>query len=266
MLYQEPQAARSGILAALLAREGASGAETALEGEAGFYNAFTGNYSGELSYVFHGGSRQVELASVVADLGSRWELMHVTPKIYPTAGFNCPVIELMTAMRAERDMPAAEIERITIEMNWLETSYPSPAFTAPRRPRAGPGSTAYIAAHTCIHGDYPSLAWQRPTAADPAVLELVDRVEVVGYEDRPAFAPRITVRMLDGTEHRGELQGDELEWDFATEVRRITALFDEIPWPRERLDDLVDAVSSIEALPSIDAIVRLLVPPAQNSE
>ena len=52
MMYHEPQATRAGITAALLARENLHGSETCLEGEAGFYNAFTGNNRGELSYTF----------------------------------------------------------------------------------------------------------------------------------------------------------------------------------------------------------------------
>lgn len=87
MLFHEPNATRNGIMAALLAQEHVYGSETALEGEAGFYHAFVGNNRGELSYVFTG-PQQTSLNKVVEALGSRWELLHVTPKIYPTAGYN----------------------------------------------------------------------------------------------------------------------------------------------------------------------------------
>ena len=52
MLYHEPNATRNGIMAALLAQEDVRGSEASLEGDAGFYNAFTGNNRGELSYVY----------------------------------------------------------------------------------------------------------------------------------------------------------------------------------------------------------------------
>ena len=140
MLYHEPNATRNGIMAALLAQEDVRGSEASLEGDAGFYNAFTGNNRGELSYVFQGPNR-VELSSVVAGLGSRWELMHVTPKMYPTAGYNCPVIDLMTQIRARHQLASRDVQRITIDMNWLETTYPSrpsPARSAVRREWAPP--------------------------------------------------------------------------------------------------------------------------------
>ena len=98
MMFHEPNATRNGVMAALLARENVRGSETALELDAGFYNAFTGNNQGRLSYVFSG-PPETSVATVAEDLGQRWEIMHVTPKIYQTAGYNCPVIELMTQIR-----------------------------------------------------------------------------------------------------------------------------------------------------------------------
>ena len=238
MMFHEPQATRSGIMAALLARENVQGSETSLEGDAGFYNAFTGNNRGELSYVFQGPD-QVSFDPVVAELGDRWELMHVVPKIYPTAGYNCPVIELMTGIRASHDLPVAEIEKITVDMNWLETTYPSPAFPNPTRTSPGVGSTHYFTAYTCVHGGYPPLrprieAGEASPGDESSVMDLLKRTEVIGHKGRPAFAPRITVSMKDGTTYQGEYQGQELEWDLATESRRISALFGDIDWPDEK--------------------------------
>ncbi|MCE9641336.1 MAG: MmgE/PrpD family protein, partial [Betaproteobacteria bacterium] len=52
--FAEAQAARNGMWAATLAAQGFVGAPTALEGDGGFYNAFTGNNKGDLSYTFTG--------------------------------------------------------------------------------------------------------------------------------------------------------------------------------------------------------------------
>ena len=64
MLFHEPNATRNGMMAALLARENLQGSETALEGEAGFYYAFTGNNRGKLTYTFTG-----PLQASLADVG-----------------------------------------------------------------------------------------------------------------------------------------------------------------------------------------------------
>jgi len=261
MMYQEPNATRNGIMAALLAREELQGSETALEGDAGFYNAFVGNNRGELSYVF-AGPNHTSLDNVVAELGVRWEVLHVVPKIYPTAGYNCPVIDLMTDIRASHDLPVSEIEAVTVDMNWLETTYPSPAFPNAARISPGVGSTHYFTAYTCIHGSYPPLrprieAGEQFTGDDPAVMSLLQKVNVVGHKDRSAFAPRITVHMRGGTTYQGEYEGQELEWDLKTETRRISAIFDYMTWPRERLDGTVGLVSSLEAETGVNALIGL---------
>ena len=263
MMYHEPNATRNGIMAALLAREEIRGSETSLEGPAGFYNAFMGNNLGELSYVFLGPDK-TSLSDVVADLGSRWELLHVTPKIYQTAGYNCPVIDLMTQIRSRHDLMAADVEGITIDMNWLETLYPSPKFPNPQRGSPGVGSTHYFAAYTFVHGSYPPLksridSDESDSGEDRTVMDLLQRVEVIGHQDRPAFAPHITIRMRDGTTYQGEYQGNELEWDFATEIRRISAVFPDMPWPEDQLEAIVHTVSGLEDHPRVDSLIQLCV-------
>jgi hypothetical protein len=250
-------------MAALLARENVLGSETSLEGDAGFYNAFTGNNRGELSYVFQG-SNQVSFDGVVSDLGERWELMHVVPKIYPTAGYNCPVIDLMTDMRVVHDLPVDEIEKITVDMNWLETTYPSPAFPNLSRTSPGVGSTHYFTAYTCVHGSYPPLrqrieAGEQSPGDDSLVMDLMQRTEVFGHQDRPAFAPRITVRMHGGTTYQGEYQGQELEWDLETETRRISALFPNMAWPSDKLSGIVQIVSHFEDESTVNGLVGLCI-------
>ena len=268
MLYHEPQATRSGIMAALLARENLKGSETCLEGAAGFYNAFTGNNRGELTYTFTAGSgsgpNTVDLAQTAAELGSRWELLHVTPKIYPTAGYNCPVIDLTTQARADHDIPPENVESITMEMNWLETTYPSPAFPNQDRSMPGVGSTHYFIAYTWVHGSYPPLRQRIDpglgdidnVGADRAVTGLQQRVAVTGQKDRANFAPRITIRTRSGD----EFSGNELKWDLATETARISALFGGLPWPRTQLDSLVSTVSGLDREPSIAGLIGTYVP------
>ena len=264
MMFHEPQATRSGIMAALLARENVQGSETSLEGDAGFYNAFTGNNRGELSYVFQG-PHQVSFDPVTAELGQRWELMHVVPKIYPTAGYNCPVIELMTDIRAAHELPPEEIQQITVDMNWLETTYPSPAFPNQTRTSPGVGSTHYFTAYTCVHGSYPPLrqrieAGEASPGDESVVMDLLRRTEVIGHQDRPAFSPRITVQMKGGTTYEGEYQGRELEWDLDTESRRISALFENMTWPAEKLNAMVETVSRLDEEPNVAGLIGLCVP------
>ena len=267
MMFHEPQSTRSGIMAALLAREDVQGSEEALEGPAGFYNAFTGNNRGELSYVFTGPQR-VSFEPVTDGLGTRWELLHTVLKMYPTAGYNCPVIDLMTDIRRSHVLAIDEIERITIDMNWLETLYPSPAFPNPSRGRALVGSTHYFAAYVAVNGSYPPLRTRidpgddSAAAADnhDAVVALMHKVDIVGHKDRPAFAPRITIAMTGGNVYRGEYQGAELEWGLAAEIERLRPLFPQINWPDAKLEAIVAAVRNIPNAVSVGELTAAATP------
>src|SRR5690606_11264980 len=112
----EANGTRNGVIASMLATEGFPGYERSLDGPAGFYNAFTGNAEGRLTYAFPGPSR-VPLSSVADDLGERWEMLHVTPKIPPTPGYAIPVLELVKQMQREHGFSAADVASMQVLQN-----------------------------------------------------------------------------------------------------------------------------------------------------
>ena len=143
-----------------------------------------------------------------------------------------------------------------MEMNWLETTYPSPAFPSHDRSMPGVGSTHYFIAYTWVHGSYPPLRQRidpglSETESDPTVTNLQQRVEVTCQKDRANFAPRITIRTRSG---------DELKWDLATETKQISALFGGLPWLRAQLDSLVSTVAELDQEPSIAGLIKTCVP------
>jgi 2-methylcitrate dehydratase PrpD len=269
--FAEAQAARSGMWAASLAGAGFQGAPTAIEGEGGFYYAFTGSHRGDLTYAFTG-PLKADLDAVVADLGRRWEVLDVKFKIYPTPGFNQPVVWLAREMVARHRLVAEEIEHITLEMNYLETLYPSPRFP---RPAAGDGSgfgrTAYLLAYTVVAGDYPVLGdnVEDPregsgSAGDPLatrVAALAERIEIIGAVRRPCFAPRLTFAVGGGRRVTGEYHGRELMWDFARDAEILRRFVPGLPIPAAQYDRLVAAVQGLDAASSVTEIVGLTLPP-----
>ncbi len=130
----------------------------------------------------------------------------------------------------------------------------------------GVGSTHCYAAYTCVHGSYPPLSsridpGEQPSEEEESVAGLMQRVEVAGHKDRPAFAPRITVRMRDGTRYENEFNGDKLKWDLATETRRISALFADLPFPKDQLDSVVQVVAGLEGESGVNRLIQLCIRP-----
>jgi 2-methylcitrate dehydratase PrpD len=268
--FAEAQAARSGMWAATLAAQGFQGSATALEGRGGFYNAFTGSHRGDLSYSFTG-EVTADLDDVVAELGRRWEVLDVKFKIYPTPGFNQPVVWLASEMTAQHKLRVDEIDHITLEMNYLETLYPTPRFPRPPAPDgSGFGRTAYMVAYTVIAGDYPVLetnvedprdagaSADRELAARVAALQ--QRVEILGQARRECFAPRMTFTLRDGRRVTGEYHGRELMWDFARDARELRRFVPGLPIAPAQYDTLVDAIARLEGAPAVDEVLRLTLP------
>ena len=268
--FAEAQAARSGMWAATLAAQGFQGAATALEGRGGFYNAFTGSHRGDLSYSFTG-EVTADLDEVVAELGRRWEILDVKFKIYPTPGFNQPVVWLASEMTARHALRAEEIERVTLEMNYLETLYPTPRFPRPPAPDgSGFGRTAYMVAYTVATGDYPVLetnvedprdagaSADRELAARVAALQ--QRVDIIGQVRRECFAPRMTFTLRDGRRVTGEYHGRELMWDFARDARELRRFVPGLPIAPDRYDELVHAIARLDTAPRVDELLALTLP------
>ncbi len=264
MTFQEAVICQSGLQAARLARRGVNGAPLAFEGAAGFFNVFTGIQGGKLSGSFHG-SADWSPEVVAADLGSRWNMLDVTMKIYSTAGFNQPVIEAVGRLVREHQLTPADVRAMRIEMNLWETVYPSPRFPKAATGSTDFGSTAYFAAKAVAERGYPS-AGRRLSygGADPGdepeeVMALARRTAVVAG-DRQQYAPRVIIETTDGRTFSAEMTGDEFKWDFATERQRIRAVFGALPFGEEQAVALVGAIESLEDLPSLDDLVALTLP------
>jgi hypothetical protein len=272
--FAEAQAARNGLWAATLAAQGFAGAPTALEGAGGFYNAFTGNNKGDLTYAFNG-PLSASFEDVVADLGRRWEVLDVKFKIYPTPGFNQPVAWLTAELVREHGLEAEAIEHVRLEMNYLETLYPSPRFPRSTVLNGVPfGRTTYTLACTVVNGEYPitedyefsRVGGELHESARAQISALQRKVEVIGEVGRECFAPRITFTLKDGRQVSGEYHGRELMWNFARDAEVLRRLVPALPIGVEQYGRLVDTIARIDHAASVDDLVRLTLAPHTKGE
>ena len=264
LMIHEPQATRNGVFAGLMARAGhIKGAEHSLEGEAGFYNAFIGNSKGRLSYSFKD-HESVDMATIMSGLGREYKLLSFMFRIYPCAGYNQPVIELMREMKDRHRLHADSIQEVRVAMNWIETQYPSPEF--PRfadwqEPRAGE-TTHYFAAHAAVNGGFP-VAGAPPLGPtgigllqDEKVLAFMRRVKLVPEKLRPMFSPSISITMQDGAVHEGHYPYERMVWDFDQLVNRLADCQPGYPRGKAGFDSLVAQVRNVASLSTTDALFK----------
>ncbi|MGE3857127.1 MAG: MmgE/PrpD family protein [Dehalococcoidia bacterium] len=271
----EPNAARQGVFAAMMAKEtGNKGSEHVIEGVAGFYNAVTGNHEGRIPYSFHEGKTQVDMASVTAGLGTEYRLLTAMFRMYPFAAYNQPVIDLMQEMKIEHNINHEDIERLDVHMNWIETLYPSPAF--PRYPdfdvarvEGGRGTTHLYAAHSAVNGGYPVIGGKTygPTGWDLTGDQVVNefartKVHLVQEKDRAMFSPAITVTMKDGTVHRGEYPyHPRLEWTFDQLAKRLEDCLPGLATGAAGLQKLIDVSQNLDQHASVQPLLDAVKKP-----
>lgn len=188
-------AAHAGVVAAGLARHGMTGPPTVLEGRFGFLRAFCGD--------------RFDIDRVTRELGDRWETPGIFVKPYPCNHFTHAGVDAALRLRAAGIDPAA-ITSITLGVPEPVLRTIGEPIEEKRRPRSGyhgAFSGPYTVAAGLLgggglgvfHEDFTDRA-----VADPARLDLADRVRCVADEECTALFPRqfpavLTVELADGS-------------------------------------------------------------------
>ena len=259
---REGAAVRNAMLAVALAQMGQVGGETTLEGEAGFYHAYTGNNQGKLTYSFVGDT-QTNLDKITTGLGKDWMFLETLYRIYSTAGYNIAHVDVSAQLCIENDIKYEDVERVEAVVNWMETQYPSPAFPSRREDgEAQTGGTKYYTAYGVAMRGFPVLRSQEMGVADgdgdpPEVLDLMHRVEIIPSHKMTLFGPRITVFTKDGKSYTKQSTGREFMWDFEEEARRIRDVIPGLPIPEVQFEEIIATCRDLDQQDRADKLIQL---------
>ncbi len=155
------QAAANGALAALSAKAGVTGAADMLEGEAGFGAAMGGD---------------PDWPAALADLGAVHTIARTTQKNHAACGHSHAAIDAVLELRREHGLAAAEIRRITVGSYAAALEITGNA--APRTAFECKFSTPYCVAAALVAGRVRTEAFSDRWRDDPALRELMGRVEL----------------------------------------------------------------------------------------
>ncbi len=253
---REGAAVRNAMLAVALATKGrVGGGEAVLEGPAGFYHAFAGNNTGELTYSFSGEDR-TSLDRLTTDLGTSWMFLETLYRIYSIPGYNIAHIDVTARLCEEHNIRYQDVDRVEAVVNWLETQYPSPAFPTQREDIGEPrrGGTRFYSAYGVVKRGFPMLPG---TPDPPEVLELMKRVTIIPSHQMTLFGPRITIFTKDGKSYTRQATGREFIWDFDEEVRRIRPVAPGLPIPSAQFERLIAACRDLDREANAASLVDL---------
>ena len=177
-------AASVGVQSAMAAASGVTGAADILEGDAGFGAAM---------------SEGAKWERAIEGLGERYNITRITQKNHGCCGHAFAAIDAVLALR-----PLHEVERI--EVASYRAAVDVAGIRAPRTAAEAKFSIPYLLAHALIHGSVRLNAFDEDRLNDPAIRELLRKVEL---REDPALtatfpgqrAARVVVTTRDGRRH-----------------------------------------------------------------
>ena len=185
--FHAGHAARNGVFAAMLAREGFTASDTALDGTQGYAAAFSQTKLG---------------AGAFEALGHEWQILAsgIAVKPYPSCALTHSAIDALLALRAEHGLGADQVEDIEVGVNHVV-----PEVLRHHQPATGlekKFSMQFCAAEALATGRVEIASFEEGATA-AGTRSLMDRVRMVvdptlpdGLEQH-AWS-RVTVRLRDG--------------------------------------------------------------------
>jgi 2-methylcitrate dehydratase PrpD len=240
------KAAMDGVLAALLAEQGFTSIDTAIEGPMGLLVAI---------------SPEPVPGRLVEGLGQQWNVLENGHKLYPSASLTHPVIDAVRAVLADRPVDPAEVRAVTVRMTPFAAEV-----TSAEQPTVGSAakfSTAHCVAMTLRTGFVAPADFADGVVNDPAVVALRRLVTLVADRDTPKRGCHVRIELADGTvlEHEVEqnrgtpgdpLSDDELEAKLRTaaephlSAEAVQTLVERC-WTVDRLTDLGELLAPLRS-------------------
>ncbi|MFC4054201.1 MmgE/PrpD family protein [Actinomadura syzygii] len=242
--YQVGAASRNGMVAALLAARGATGAPNALDGAAGHFRAFAG----------------AEPGGELPEMDGEWRIRRVTYKPYPVCAINQIPVTVLTGMKG---ISADDVESITVELPPDDAAYPGIDAHGPFHDVGGTlMSLPYCLAVALRKGgiDLDDLY----AFDDPALADLTRRITVAPDARLPG-ACRITVRTRSNGTLTSEFAPDArtFNWDREEAAGRLRAMSAELPLPAGRLERFIAVVLDLDRRPVRELIDATIVGPKE---
>jgi 2-methylcitrate dehydratase PrpD len=249
--YHAGHAARNGVLAARLARQGLTASESALEGKHGFVAAFGGH----------------PLDETVERLGERWHLVEsgIAVKPYPSCAFTHPAVDALIDLRRQHGFEAADVIAVEIGINPIAIdvlSYAQPATALERK-----FSMQFCAATALVEGRLDFRAFEDGEVHDRAVRALMPAITMIADDSLPGGGSeqarsRVTLRLRDGRTLDSPPRGASGHPDRPLTAQALREKFLGCASPvigREEAGAVAEQIAHLEEIPDLRVLTARLV-------
>ena len=240
-------AVKNGIVAAYLAKYGATGPETIFEGKAGVGNAFSGTNAG--------------LEGIGSIQKGKLEIMEVYFKEYPLCGFVQTTPKAALRVRKELKLKPEEIEEITVGIFTMGKIWPGTDFRGPFEGfTQAQMSNQFAVAAAVLDGNITPATLHNRKDARYAEFAKKVKVEIDPDCDKnypPKESVKLTVRTRDGRSY--QLYEEDLTYaDDPLVVGRFIS-YGKGVLKEETIPALVERIKNIEHAKNVAEITSLLV-------
>jgi 2-methylcitrate dehydratase PrpD len=173
-------AARNGLLAALMAREGYSAAPAAIEGPFGWARAMGDEF---------------KRAEITRELGQQWEFLAVAYKPYPCGFVFHAIIDACIELKATLQVTEPDIADVLVRGNQLLLDRGDRSVATDRDARV---SIAHTAAIGLLRGQATPAEFDPAAVSDPQLRALRLKVRAELAAEMPTGAASVTVKTRDG--------------------------------------------------------------------
>ena len=245
-------AARNGVLGALLARRGFTGIVDVLEAPfGGFFSAMTAQH---------------DARALTEGLGSQWETLAVGFKPYATAGAIHAALALLDAIMKDAALTAEDIERVEVEC----TTYCREHVGWPYVPQgAASAQINMYYALSVMALDRAAMIEQFSEARvdDPRILAFIPRISIVADPDFDSlgnayrYATRLRVITTSGSMHERETRYRPGSSDSPLTHEQLRAKFELLAGyalPPASVQRVVHTVSTVEQSGPMEVLAALL--------
>ncbi len=181
--FHAGRSSQAGLMSALLAEQGFTSAEDALEGPQGFFEVLRGSGNDE----------------PVNRLGNEWGVGDLSQKYHASCHATHSPLEATLAIVEKEKVPLEEIEAIRVQSSQLALSAASKTEAATGL--EGKFSIPYCVANALITGQTGTQAFTDEKVRDPAVNELMKKIKVAQDPEMKTLESRVEMETRGGKIH-----------------------------------------------------------------
>ncbi|MBA4422898.1 MAG: MmgE/PrpD family protein [Syntrophus sp. (in: bacteria)] len=241
------KAAMNGLLAALLAKEGFTGARRILEGEKGFFRAT---------------SQDFDEGKCIADLGEVFHSERNSIKYHASCGHTHSAVDAVLLASGGRTLRPSEVE--TVDLWIYQAAIDLLGNIAPETPYLAKFNLPFCVATALRYGHVQPCDFTLERLEDEDLKELMKKIKVGGDPDLTGAYPRkwparVTIALKDGQMLYGDNEYPKGDPENPLSEQELIAKFKDLTsgaLPAGQADAIIDRVMDLESLGNVNELLK----------